>query len=146
MKLSPVRVGADVVSFSAYQSANQSGIANEAWTKVICDAVLLNDSSLYNTTLGRWTPPAGKCQLAAHVGFISSTLLMGTPLLVAVFKNGAQFKTAAGAAVSSVYAGANITIIDVCNGTDYYEIGVFAYVSAPAVTGAAWTYFMGTQI
>ena len=149
MKLSPVRMGADVVSFLAYAFVDQTGVANETWTKVNFPGSPLNDSNLYDTVNSRWAPPAGKISLNAAVSFATNTLYLGTPILIAVYKNSVIFKWATGSCLSTSYAGASIAIIDTCNGSDIYDVRVYVWCSAPATvsaTGSYMTYFMGTQL
>jgi hypothetical protein len=133
--------------FHATHDADQT-IANETFVKVNFAAAVYNDGTLYNTSLSRWTPPAGKFQIAAAVGFLGvHNLYLGTPIVIGIFKNGVQYKYSYGAVVG-VYAGANIAIVDTCNGTDYFEVWIFVYTSTTGTlsNAPAWTYFMGSQL
>ena len=139
---SPAKVG-----FSASTTVDQTGVASETWTKINFPTAVFNDSSLYNTTLSRWTPPAGRCQIIGSVWSTTGTLL-GTPIYVSVYKNGALFRIASNT-VSAASIGATITILDACNGTDYYEIYAFFYSGSTVSvygTGLGYTYFMGSSL
>ena len=132
--------------FSAYANVDQTGVANETFTKVNFGAAIFNDSSLYNTALSRWTPPAGRCQIIANV-FVAGGTLLGTPLTIAITKNGSMYRQTTGATLAA-WPGAQITIIDACNGTDYYEIQIHGYSSSTLVVVGiqSMTYFMGSMI
>lgn len=141
---SPTKIG-----FSAFPSANQTGIADQVWTKVQFASTVYNDSTLYNTTTHRWTPPAGRCQLSASVYFTAGVLI-GTPFFIGIYKNGTMRRHTLGACVSSGQSGAAITMMDVCSGTDYFEVFVLVYSGATATldasAGAMGTWFMGTTL
>jgi hypothetical protein len=139
------------VAFSAFKNADQTGIASETWTKVLFQATDFNDATRYNVGTSRWIPPSGRCQITGSVGFSTgSTLLIGTPLLICVYKNGTIYKVAVGSMLSTALASVNITIIDSCNGTDFYEIGIYLYTNTtatiPATNASLYTYFQGVQL
>jgi hypothetical protein len=141
-------VTAAKVGFSAFMLADQTGVANETYTKVVFTTTDLNDSTLFNTTTGRWVPPSGKCQLSAGVRFTAG-LLVGTPIIIAVYKNGNPIKANVGACVSNVLAGATVSFITACNGTDYFEVYVFCYTSTTAtIAGVSGfnTWFTGSML
>lgn len=132
--------------FSAYQSTSQTGLASEGITKVTFTTTLFNDSSLYDTGTSRWTPPSGRCQMSSAVGLVTG--LIGTPAIIFIHKNGAVFRMVHGATVSSTQSGVGISVIDSCNGADYYEVYIFAFASTTFSTlGASqYTWFMGSSI
>jgi hypothetical protein len=141
-----VKAAAAAIAFSATASANQTGIATETWTKVTINNELFDDNNLYNNTTYRWTPPAGRCQLIAGIA-IASGILIGTPIQLAVYKNGSLYRSNICAAVSSASggSGASITVIDACNGTDYYEVFVNLFTGSTAVI-LAGAYFQGMTL
>ena len=126
-------------------TTDQTGIANETWTKVAFANSVFNDGVRYNTSTQRWVPPAGKHSIVANVYF-SVGLLVGTPIFLAIYKNGALFKLAQGSAMA-FYSAAMITILDTANGTDYYEVFASVMTSGTATisSAAANTYLMACQ-
>ena len=113
------------VAFIAYPAGDQSGVVTEVWTKINLGVTQINDSSLFNVSSSRWTPPTGRCQLNACV-MATTGLLLGTPLYIGLYKNGAVYRYSVGG-VLGPNGGANLSVIDVCSGTDYYEIWCFGY-------------------
>jgi len=78
------------------------------------------------------------------VGIIDATT-------TSIYKNGVLFRHVCGSCVSEASSGVFITIMDACNGTDYYE--VFAYgvtagntYAINASAAALGTFFMGTTL
>jgi collagen triple helix repeat protein len=121
-------------------------IANETWTKVAYNSLVFSDGSFYNTTSQRWVPPSGKNSIAAAVYF-SGGLLLGTQIAIAIYKNGAVYKTAYGAAMAS-YGGASIVLpAEFANGTDFYETYVNVMTSGMATISslAVNSYFMASR-
>ena len=135
--------------FSAYPTTYQSGVANETFTKVVFGSTTFNDATLYNTSLSRWVPPAGRCRVESQVWFGAvHTLYLGTAIMVSIYKNGTRYRDGTGICVSNQFAAASVNLIDNCNGTDYYEVYVFCYCSTAAtiLNGTMNTYFEGTML
>jgi hypothetical protein len=134
-------------AFIAVPAGDQSGIANETWTKVNFATAQLNDSSLFNVSSSRWVPPAGRCQICGAVGGAQGALL-GTPIYAGVYKNGALYRATVGAVVSNIAGGSPVSIIDTCSGTDYYELWTYGYAGTTfTVSGSTInTYFMGNSL
>jgi hypothetical protein len=127
----------------AVPSANQTGIANETFTKVAFGTTTVNDGSLFNTTTSRWTPPVGKCFIAARAYFTG--ILLGTPISLAVYKNGVLAHQNLLASAAD-YGSGSIQYADNASGTDYYEIFASVMTSGTATITAASSQFMGFQI
>jgi Collagen triple helix repeat (20 copies) len=128
-------------------TADQTGVANETWTKVVFNSAIVNDGGgYYNTSTQRWTPPFGKNIISAAI-FFSSGLLPGTPIILAIYKNGALYKSSYGAAVAT-YGGNNIVLPgESSSGTDNYEVFVNVMTGTTAVIASANanSYFMAYQ-
>jgi len=122
-------------------------VAAEVWTKIQFNTANYNDSSLYNTATHRWTPPSGRCQIVAAVNFSSGPLL-GTPVKIAIYKNGTLIRQVNNACVTTDDAAATITVIEACNGSDYFEVFAFIFTSTTgSILGSqTLTYFMGTTL
>jgi len=98
-------------SFFARKSANQSAIAG--LTKITFNTEEFDVGSCYDTTNNRWTPPAGTCQIMICLHF--SSIASPPDGYVILYKNGAIYR-------SSNFGTHTLTVIDQCNGTDYYEV------------------------
>lgn len=135
--------------FSAYRTVDQSGIPNGVNTQILWTNTSLNEGGFFNTSLSRWTPPAGKCLITAQL-YCSSGLALGAQLILMLYKNGAPVKQGLSFATGAA-ASVPCTFIDNCNGTDYYEVYVFLVTSTTGniycgdATGA-YTYFLGTTL
>ena len=109
--------------------------------------MVVNDGGgYYNVSTQRWTPPFGKNTIAATVYF-NGGLLPGTPILIAIYKNGTLYKKGYGAAMAD-YGGVSISLPgELANGTDNYEVYVNVMTASAAVISAvaADSYFMAFQ-
>jgi len=113
--------GANTPSFFAYLSANQN-ISNTTWTKAQIDTEVFDIGSCYdNSTNYRFTPTAGKYLFTCQIAFATGTDFSNGA--VALYKNGSVFITAN--EDNNYVNGINITVYDVANGTDYYEMFCF---------------------
>jgi len=139
--------GSNKSAFVAYASAAQT-IPNEVYTKVLFGGATLNQGTNFSTALSRWTPPAGTTRVDASVYF-SAGLLMGTPIYLAIYKNGAPIRNVASAAVSNVGSG-RVSCMEVCNGTDYFEVFALVYTIAGGAAiqfnNVGLTHFEGSMI
>jgi len=131
---------------SITMSADQS-LANETYTKINFNTAILNDGTMYNTSMLRWIPAfQGKHQMITNVHF-KSGLLPGTPIFLAFYKNGALYKLTTGAAMAD-YSSVYLSIMDSCNTTDYYEVfaSVMTAGTVVASSTASQSYFMAFQL
>lgn len=131
-------------TFSARKSANQTSI-NLGPTKVTFPTEDWDVGGYFdNATNYRWTPPAGTCIITASLAI---TDLASIPLdgYVHIYKNGSAHRV-------SNMGTHTITVIDQCNGTDYYEVFVQASDSdfgvRPNNAGGSGvgTFFSGSMI
>ena len=139
---------AQKVSFRARSAGDQTGIADSTYTKATLATEDWDVGSCYDTSLSRWTPPAGK--VVMHFGLaITGTWLAGANVQAALYKNGAIYNF--GASPNAASTSQNLcqgVAVDNANGTDYYEVYGFADVSASTasfVAGIPQTYFEGWQ-
>lgn len=128
--------------FSARKSADQTSISGTS--KVTFDTEDTDVGAHYDTTNSRWTPPAGPVKITAHVYFTLATASSNTNILI--YKNGSLLKGAISPNTAAGVVGALISIIDVANGTDYYEVWVTPSGTPTAVANVNFTYFQGEQI
>lgn len=138
-----------LTSFSASKNGtDQTGIVSATWTKVTFGTADWNDSSLYDTTNSRWTPPAGKVKLTAAV-YLSVGAVDQAQSLLAIYKNGSAFRYVAIANAS----GSNGFVLNgSCNanasGTDYFEVYVYGGGAGDkTISGnTAYTWFAGETL
>jgi hypothetical protein len=145
---------ASQAAFSANLSANQTGVLSATPTLIAFNTTSFNVGSLFNTGTNRWTPPAGTVAISAGMFATNGTGTIPSGGVGAIFlyKNGAAFlQTVAieSGGSAQVYA----TVIDRCNGTDFYQ--VYAYVSLTGGvgnctltggTGPLLTFFQGSWL
>lgn len=133
--------------FSAHlNGTSQTGIASGVDTKIIFGTTIFNDSSYYNTSNGRWTPPAGRVTIAAQL-YITGTFPGTLPCVCAIWKNGAVFKEGFIYSGSSNNGIALVNIVDSANGTDYYECYARQQVNSGTATvdgTPKWSFFSGS--
>ena len=131
------------IGFHAYKNGtNQTGISNSVYTKVTFPTELYDRGGFYDPALSRWTPPAGLIHIDARAWTTGGT--GGSSAGLHLYKNGIIFKS--GWELSFVGSqGHEISVDDVANGTDYYEIYVYIpSASTAAVVGTlGYTYFCG---
>lgn len=137
-------VQAAAVGFSAHLNAvDQGSITSDAYTKVVFGTEAYDTGADFDTTLSRWTPPAGLISIDAQVLF-TGTIAADVIGFISVYKNGAPYKiNRAGNPVANSTA-LVISCKDNANGTDYYEIFAKTVGSSLAVNGAITnSWFMG---
>jgi hypothetical protein len=138
-------IGQQKVGCLVHMSADLS-LANETWTKITFTTPVFNDGNGYNVPAQRWVPPfLGKQVLFASI-YVKDGLLAGTPLTIAVYKNGTLHKQMSNGCVAN-YGSALIAFMDNCSSTDYYEVYANAMTAAAAVVSStpAHTYFSAYQ-
>lgn len=139
---SPVPAG-----FYAYNSVNQTIAIFGAWgTGISLDSTAQNEGSYFNTGTSRWTPPAGHVEMTAAVYVYLTTSAAGNLYAVGVYKNGSEIAQGTNQlVVANGTVTANVVCFDTANGTDYYEIQVFATGSAGQLLGGTklGTFFIG---
>jgi hypothetical protein len=117
-------------------SADQTGVVATTWTKVNFNTSAFNQNGKFNTSNGRFTPSAGAVQIEADV-YMNGSSNTG----VAIFKNGVQLRQ--GNIPSSQ---AIVVIVDVANGTDYYECFVYSSVAGSVNSTPTLTYFQAHAV
>lgn len=136
-------------AFSAYQSVQQTGVANGVWTKIQFQTKEYDTANCFdNVSNYRFTPNvAGYYQINALVAF---TTLTSYAITLSVYKNGSSVKNGiTGFASSSSYARSNISVEIYFNGvSDYIE--VYAYqgsgANASIQPGSVDSYFQGSLV
>jgi hypothetical protein len=137
-------------AFSAFLSANQTGVPNSIATLVTFNSTTFNTGGFFNTGTNRWTPPSGTITLTAGVYATGGGIAAASPLILYIYKNGSPYTQYVQVA-SSTQGGAYGNLIDRANGTDFYQVyalvvvtpGTATLVAASAPLG---TFFQGSWI
>lgn len=135
-------------AFRAYQSVQQTGIANTTYTKITLDAETYDTNS--NFASSRFTPTvAGYYQINGAVAIPSTTNNNG--VAATIFKNGNLYSIGASGmgSVGQLYAASSISDCIYMNGsTDYVELYVYGAQGASfsLVASSSQTYFTGALV
>lgn len=136
-----------LAGFAANKGAtDQTGISAAGFTKVTFGTEAFDIGGFFDTTNSRWVPPIGRrVVLCATVTFAS---VDDGACQCAIYKNNALLSSGSFAAQSSNAGRSVATVIDNPNGTDYYEVFVFAGATGTFdVSGVATaTVFSGSQL
>jgi hypothetical protein len=131
-------------AFVATLSADQSLVAN-TWTKVNFNTSTFNQNGKFFTTganAGRWIPSAGPVQVEAA---LASNSAVASNMIVGIYKNGAALRE-----VTAYNTGSGpspiIAVVDVANGTDYYECWAYLTIAAGVSSLAVTTFFQGFAV
>jgi Pectate lyase superfamily protein len=131
-------VGNSPAMFHATMSADQASWPAGTFIKILFNTAVSNIGGHYNTSLQRWTPPPGRILITAQTW--STNAVAATTLQLALYKNGAIYRQAITVS-GQVFDGNSITVIDVANGTDYYE----CFFQFGAVAGGGATMLSGNN-
>lgn len=138
-------------SFSADKASGNQGFASTTFTKVTFTTEIFDNGNHYDTSLSRWTPPAGVVLVTAGVT-LDATFSVNDTWIVAIYKNGTVLKQKNdvfynnGAPPIAQHT-ESISVVDSANGTDYYEVFIYENPGGTpeVLAGANVTYFMGTM-
>jgi hypothetical protein len=115
-----------VPSFSAYKSANQASIASATFTKLTFDTEEWDTGGYYDADNSKYTPPAGTYHFTACAE-MTAGIVDQEVLFIALYKNGTQLHSGTEVRGSGTgFIAANLSVYAEANGTDYFEIYVFA--------------------
>lgn len=141
-------LNAGAPAFSAYQSSNQA-LTNTTWVKLQINTENFDTNSCYdNVTNYRFTPTvAGYYQINGRIDDEASTGTV-TRCLVAIYKNGTEYKRGSDVAVANTFSSNVMDIVYFNGSTDYVELYglISAAVSASTQSGQALTYFSGALV
>jgi hypothetical protein len=140
-------INGNAPAFSAYQSANQTGIAINTWVKLQMNTKEFDTANCYDpTTNYRFTPNVAGYYLV--IGEISGASTNNTITLAGIYKNGSLVRYATG--VNQPSGGAPIVSnIMYMNGTtDYIELYGFqnSGSSATFYGGQTTAYFQASLV
>ena len=118
---------ANTPAFEAYGSANQTGVADNTWTKINFDTELFDTNSMYDAATYRFTPTvAGKYNVYGQVGIYSNTNYQLQIPNISIYKNGSLYKYSANNEGDTNYPNERtlcITAVLEMNGSsDYVEL------------------------
>ena len=132
-------------AFSAYLSANQTGISNSTWTKIQLNTEEFDTNSCFDSSTNyRFTPTvAGYYQIDSSLSF-NASVVNPTFTRVGIYKNGSLYKVAYCPGSTADRVVPNISCLVYLNGTtDYVELygymvgangGLFDGGSTPILT------------
>lgn len=130
--------GGDTVGFSAHKNAVSQPLAGSGPSvKVTFGTELYDSGSFYDTANSRWTPPSGQIHIDGSTRIIGASVNSTAYLMV--YKNGVPFKNVFVVSNTSAEFVINVSIDDIANGTDYYEL--WTNVTG---TGAPPTFIIGS--
>jgi hypothetical protein len=116
-----VTLGLAQVGFRAHKNGVSQNIPSSVYTKATFGFEDYDQGSHFDIINSRWTPPVGLMHLDAGVWFNSGA--SGPYAIAAIYKNGVSYKQGV-VAVANATPGSQISIDDLANGTDYYELFV----------------------
>ena len=148
-------------SFKAHKggspAGNQGSLTHQNYTKLTFQNEIFDVGGFYDNSNSKWTPPAGLVELSAAVWLPSAVQTAPANVVLKIWKNGTS-GLEVGAGVGWAPAGFASTggsfiprTIDMCNGSDYYELYVYTENSGGGNTGVAdgnpsHTWFCGNVI
>lgn len=133
-------------SFSAHNNGTAQSIPNGAFTKLTLGTELFDVGSKFAGST--WTPPAGRPVLLTGTYCCAATVA-GCLVTVAIYKNGVEFKRGVMQQPQSTGpVSSTVSIVDIPNGTDTYELWAFqnSGFAQNTVGNANLTHFQGTTI
>jgi hypothetical protein len=147
----PVVAGSPTTAFNgpaAFSSYNASAITSfpaAVATKLSLTTESYDIGSFYDAPNSKWTPPPGRVSISGCATFTAG-VAAGATIALQLWKNGSYYR-----AMGSTSAPTNLIIAacggttDIANGTDYYELYVYADgAGTKTVTnGPISTYFSG---
>ena len=141
-------VSGNMPAFSIYLGGSTQSISSGAFTKVSFDTTTFDTNSCISS--GRFTPNvAGYYQLNTNILF--NSIAVTTIIIVAIYKNGANYARGNGGYLSNTSGDAEIlaTTLAYANGTtDYFEVYVYqnSGVSKTVYNDAGLTSFNGCMV
>lgn len=135
-------------AFKAHKNGSAQTLTDAAATKVTFGTEVSDVGSFYDAANSKWTPPPGPVQLQFAI-WCTGTFAAGTQGQASIYKNGAAFCTFICYAIETAGVAANMSALDVANGSDYYECYMYADTSSgsPSANGSAlWTFFSGSVL
>ena len=137
-------VDAATSTFRATLSADQIGIPQNAFTKINFNVAGINVGGHFSTGTSRWTPPAGRVTLGLT---LYGSVGAAANLYAAIYKNGAALVYIFNNSGSNSITYASASIIDIANGTDFYEAYTLQNGPAGATVYATvgQTFFYGAR-
>lgn len=129
--------------FSAGIAAAQTGVPDNSHTVIGFDTDHSDAAGMLDTATGRLVPLAGA--ISAIAGTYATGLTAGEICTLGVWKNGAALSQKIYYAAASGAIGMDVGLMDICSGTDYYEIVVHIRTSSTGTLNdnSANTYFRG---
>ena len=130
-----VMVSGNMPAFSAYASANQTGLTSATYVKAAFNTKVFDTNSNYdNTTNYRFTPTvAGYYQVNGVVDMYPS--VAGSRSAIRIYKNGSNYKSGNDIQIATqVEMGVVVSAVCYCNGTtDYLELYGLMTATSPAI-------------
>lgn len=137
-------IGIQGPAFSAY-AISATNTATATWTKIVLNAEEFDTANCFNTSTYAFTPNvAGYYQINACIFSGSLPATMG----IALYKNGAQFKTGALSSGATAYRATVAALIYLNGTTDYVDAYWYqaSGVTVNSTAGAEFTYLQGCLV
>jgi hypothetical protein len=135
-------------SFSANKNGtDQTALSDNTYTKVTFGTEAWDHGAQFDTSTSRWTPAVSGVVRLTAVIFLSGCAV-SNQCLIAIYKNGSELRIGPSTiADGSGVCGLFVSVLDVADGDDYYEVfvnGQEASGGSLTVNGAAaLSYFQG---
>ncbi len=129
--------------FAAGLLSDQTGVSNQLQSPVLFDSAPQNDDSMVNLGNGQLTPPAGA--VSAVAGVRVTDVISNGNCSISIWKNGALLMQKGGIANSTGEISLDVTLHDICTGSDTYAVRVFLNTATTGTldSNPANTYFRG---
>ena len=144
-------VSANMPAFSAYLSANQSGISQNTWTKATLNTEEFDTANCFDSTTNyRFTPNVAGYYQVNFTLWASSTNQYGSAVAGSIYKNGSAYKRTtinlvggSGGTTPINEVGTQVSAVIYMNGsTDYLEFYGYEYgYSANGIIEGGTTYY-----
>jgi hypothetical protein len=145
--ITPSNLASRVAFFAHKNGTNQTGILSATETKVTFGTERFDNGGYYDTSTSRFTPPSGYYRLSAACLSGGGAVDQSVWGLV-IYKNGVALADDYKPWSGTTNFTASITINDVANGTDYYEVYVYGFGAGDKTINGAIrsTWFCGEAI
>jgi hypothetical protein len=139
----------NIPAFSAYKSANQTGVPNATFTKVTFNLEEFDTNNNYDTSTSRFTPTvAGYYQINWQIdtGGVTTSISISD-----LYKNGGSWKRSSGVSIAGIGEQYIVgsTLVYANGTTDYFELYVYVGSGSTATLyggGYQYTYFQGILV
>jgi hypothetical protein len=139
----PASFGSARAAFAADKNGSDQTFGAATLTKITMTNEVFDVGGFYDAANSKWTPPAGKIRIDATLWLSSSGAM--TEGEIRIRKNGSDLRAIF---VNPTVSSLVLSMEDVANGTDFYEMFASGNVGATITAHGAtlWTYWSGTLL